>query len=213
MQLVHEGKMHGFLRMYWAKKILEWSQKPNTALKTAQKLNDRFALDGNDPNGFVGVGWSIMGIHDQGWREREIFGKIRYMNFKGCQRKFNVQSFIDTSKARYGKGPGVYNYHTYIAHKLYREVLIVDEAQNLERFIQERESLRIWQHDIRYPSTAYTPEKMLAWAEVCECHSPLIELLKMSKYRMRQMMEMHFGRGLQSYSRFSSFSWFYFLFA
>jgi len=72
------------------------------ALKTAQKLNDKYALDGNDPNGFVGVGWSIMGIHDQGWREREIFGKIRYMNFAGCKRKFDVQKFIDTSKAKYG---------------------------------------------------------------------------------------------------------------
>eukprot|EP00511_Aplanochytrium_stocchinoi_P003782 CAMPEP_0204824222 /NCGR_PEP_ID=MMETSP1346-20131115/2255_1 /ASSEMBLY_ACC=CAM_ASM_000771 /TAXON_ID=215587 /ORGANISM="Aplanochytrium stocchinoi, Strain GSBS06" /LENGTH=517 /DNA_ID=CAMNT_0051951249 /DNA_START=83 /DNA_END=1636 /DNA_ORIENTATION=+ len=102
LQLVNEGKMHGFMRMYWAKKILEWSEKPKIALKTAQKLNDKYALDGNDPNGFVGVGWSIMGIHDQGWREREIFGKIRYMNFAGCKRKFDVQKFIDTSKAKYG---------------------------------------------------------------------------------------------------------------
>lgn len=55
------------LRMYWAKKILEWTVSPAYALATAQYFNDRYAYDGNDPNGFVGVGWSIMGIHDMGW--------------------------------------------------------------------------------------------------------------------------------------------------
>mmetsp|Transcript_14929 Transcript_14929/g.16886 ORF Transcript_14929/g.16886 Transcript_14929/m.16886 type:complete len:527 (-) Transcript_14929:227-1807(-) len=104
LQLKYEGKLHGFLRMYWAKKILEWTPKAKVGLSTAQKLNDRYALDGNDPNGFVGVGWSIMGIHDQGWREREVFGKIRYMNFAGCKRKFDVQGFIDDSMARYKNG-------------------------------------------------------------------------------------------------------------
>jgi deoxyribodipyrimidine photo-lyase len=79
LQVVREGQMHGFLRMYWAKKILEWSQSPEVALRTAQYLNDKYALDGRDPNGFVGVGWSIMGIHDQGWGERPVFGKIRYV--------------------------------------------------------------------------------------------------------------------------------------
>lgn len=82
------------LRMYWAKKILEWSESPEIALQTAQYLNDKYALDGCDPNGYVGVGWSIMGIHDQGWKEREVFGKIRYMNYAGCKRKFNVQQFV-----------------------------------------------------------------------------------------------------------------------
>ena len=79
LQVVREGQMHGFLRMYWAKKILEWSASPEVALRTAQYLNDKYALDGRDPNGFVGVGWSIMGIHDQGWGERPVFGKIRYV--------------------------------------------------------------------------------------------------------------------------------------
>ena len=87
--------MHGFLRMYWAKKILEWTESPNMALRTAQYLNDKYALDGNDPNGFVGVGWSIMGIHDMGWKERDIFGKIRYMNYAGCKRKFKVDEFVE----------------------------------------------------------------------------------------------------------------------
>lgn len=57
-------------------------------------MNDKYALDGNDPNGFVGVGWSIMGIHDMGWKERDIFGKIRFMNYAGCKRKFKVAEFV-----------------------------------------------------------------------------------------------------------------------
>ena len=70
------------------------------ALRTAQYLNDRYALDGNDPNGFVGVGWSVMGVHDMGWKERAVFGKIRYMNYAGCKRKFKVDQFV----ARYRGG-------------------------------------------------------------------------------------------------------------
>ncbi|KAM8851370.1 CPD photolyase isoform 2-T2 [Spinachia spinachia] len=92
-QMVIEGKMHGFLRMYWAKKILEWTSSPEEALSIALYLNDRYSLDGQDPNGFVGCMWSICGIHDQGWKEREVFGKIRYMNYKGCLRKFDVATF------------------------------------------------------------------------------------------------------------------------
>ncbi|XP_022610500.1 deoxyribodipyrimidine photo-lyase-like [Seriola dumerili] len=92
-QMVSEGKMHGFLRMYWAKKILEWTSSPKEALSIALYLNDRYELDGQDPNGFVGCMWSICGIHDQGWAERPVFGKIRYMNYKGCTRKFDVAQF------------------------------------------------------------------------------------------------------------------------
>jgi deoxyribodipyrimidine photo-lyase len=87
LQAVRDGKMHGFLRMYWAKKILEWTETPEVALQTGLYLNDKFNIDGRDPNGFVGVGWSIMGIHDMGWKERDVFGKIRYMNYAGCKRK------------------------------------------------------------------------------------------------------------------------------
>eukprot|EP01036_Dinobryon_divergens_P022679 gene22679-30961_t len=94
IQLTQEGKMHGFLRMYWAKKILEWSSSPQEALATAIFLNDKYELDGRDPNGYVGCMWSIGGIHDQGWGERSIFGKIRYMNYQGCERKFSVKSFV-----------------------------------------------------------------------------------------------------------------------
>ncbi|XP_054265708.1 deoxyribodipyrimidine photo-lyase [Macrosteles quadrilineatus] len=98
IQLVKEGKMHGFLRMYWAKKILEWTATPEDALANAIYFNDRYSMDGRDPSGYVGCMWSICGIHDQGWRERDIFGKIRYMNYEGCKRKFDVAAFV----ARYG---------------------------------------------------------------------------------------------------------------
>ncbi|CAK9015423.1 unnamed protein product [Durusdinium trenchii] len=97
-QMVQEGKMHGFLRMYWAKKILEWSPSPKEALQRSIELNDRYELDGRDPNGYVGCMWSICGVHDMGWKERPVFGKIRFMNYAGCKRKFNVPAFV----AKYG---------------------------------------------------------------------------------------------------------------
>jgi deoxyribodipyrimidine photo-lyase len=81
--------------MYWAKKILEWTASPEEALRIAIYLNDRYSLDGRDPNGYVGCAWAIAGVHDNGWAERPVFGKIRYMNRAGCQRKFNVQGYID----------------------------------------------------------------------------------------------------------------------
>ncbi|XP_030560010.1 deoxyribodipyrimidine photo-lyase-like [Drosophila novamexicana] len=98
LQLVKEGKMHGFLRMYWAKKILEWTETPELALEYSILLNDKYSLDGRDPNGYVGCMWSIGGVHDQGWKERDIFGKIRYMNYQGCKRKFDINAFV----MRYG---------------------------------------------------------------------------------------------------------------
>lgn len=119
IQLNTEGKMHGFLRMYWAKKILEWTASPEEALKFSIYLNDKYSLDGRDPNGYVGTYfaycsnlivtaysiysllgcmWSIGGVHDQGWREREIFGKVRFMNYEGCKRKFDIAEYI----GRYG---------------------------------------------------------------------------------------------------------------
>lgn len=80
--LVSTGKLHGYLRMYWAKKILEWSDTPENALKTAIYLNDTYALDGNDPNGYVGILWSIGGVHDRPFTNRFVTGKIRYMGSK-----------------------------------------------------------------------------------------------------------------------------------
>jgi deoxyribodipyrimidine photo-lyase len=98
-QLRERGKLHGYLRMYWAKKILEWSAAPEEALANAIYLNDRYALDGRDPNGYAGIAWSIGGVHDRPWFDRPIFGKIRYMNENGCRRKFNVDRFLqDLSK-------------------------------------------------------------------------------------------------------------------
>ncbi|KAJ6308248.1 hypothetical protein OIU76_017931 [Salix suchowensis] len=94
LEMVCHGKMHGFMRMYWAKKILEWTRGPEEALAIAIYLNDKYEIDGRDPSGYVGCMWSICGIHDQGWKERPIFGKIRYMNYAGCKRKFDVDGYI-----------------------------------------------------------------------------------------------------------------------
>ncbi|KAH9777475.1 Deoxyribodipyrimidine photo-lyase [Citrus sinensis] len=94
MEMVYNGKMHGFMRMYWAKKILEWTTGPEEALAIAIYLNDKYEIDGRDPNGYVGCMWSICGVHDQGWKERPVFGKIRYMNYSGCKRKFDVDGYI-----------------------------------------------------------------------------------------------------------------------
>ena len=94
IQMVTTGKMHGWCRMYWAKKILEWSDNTQMAIDRALYLNDTYELDGNDPNGVVGVMWSICGVHDRAWNETPIFGKIRYMNFNGAKRKFDVQAYI-----------------------------------------------------------------------------------------------------------------------
>lgn len=95
LEMVITGKMHGYLRMYWAKKILEWSKSPEDALKIAIYLNDKYELDGRDPNGYAGIAWSVGGVHDRAWGERSIFGKIRYMNYNGCRRKFDVDLYID----------------------------------------------------------------------------------------------------------------------
>ncbi len=94
-QMVQTGKMHGFMRMYWAKKILEWTPDAQTAIDTALYLNDKYELDGTDPSGITGVMWSICGVHDRAWTERPVFGKIRYMNYNGCKRKFNLAEYVD----------------------------------------------------------------------------------------------------------------------
>jgi deoxyribodipyrimidine photo-lyase len=98
LEMVKTGKMHGYMRMYWAKKILEWTKSPEEAMSIAIYLNDKYSLDGRDPNGYAGIAWSIGGVHDRTWSERPIFGKIRYMNYNGCKRKFNVNSYIDMVK-------------------------------------------------------------------------------------------------------------------
>lgn len=94
-ELVVRGKMHGFMRMYWAKKILEWTTSPDEALRMAIYLNDKYALDGRCPNGYVGCMWAIAGVHDRAWGpERPVFGKIRFMNYDGCKRKFDIKAYV-----------------------------------------------------------------------------------------------------------------------
>ncbi len=95
IEMAQTGKMHGYMRMYWAKKILEWSKSPEIAIAHAIYLNDKYELDGRDSNGYAGVMWSIGGIHDRAWNERPIFGKIRYMNDRGLSRKFNMDEYIN----------------------------------------------------------------------------------------------------------------------
>jgi deoxyribodipyrimidine photo-lyase len=94
VELVESGKMHGYLRMYWAKKILEWTRNPEEAMKFAIHLNDKYSLDGRDPNGYAGIAWSIGGVHDRAWGERAVYGKIRSMTFNGAKGKFDVKAYI-----------------------------------------------------------------------------------------------------------------------
>jgi deoxyribodipyrimidine photo-lyase len=98
VEMVRRGGMHGYLRMYWAKKILEWSPTPEEAFAAAVELNDRYQLDGRDPNGYAGIAWSVAGVHDRPWPERPIFGKIRCMTLGGCRTKFDVDAFIRSAE-------------------------------------------------------------------------------------------------------------------
>ncbi len=93
-EMVVRGKMHGYLRMYWAKKIMEWTTSPEEALATTIYLNDRYSIDGRDPNGYAGAAWSIGGVHDRAWFPRPIFGKVRYMSYNGCKSKFDIEGYI-----------------------------------------------------------------------------------------------------------------------
>jgi deoxyribodipyrimidine photo-lyase len=98
-EMVVRGKMHGYLRMYWAKKILEWTQSPEEAMRFAVYLNDKYELDGRDPNGYVGIAWCIGGLHDRAWGERKIFVKLRFMSYNGCSSKFDVKGYNKTIRA------------------------------------------------------------------------------------------------------------------
>lgn len=92
-EMVVTGKMNGYMRMYWGKKIIEWTKNPSEAFKMALFLNNKYELDGRDPNGYAGVAWCF-GKHDRPWKEREIFGNVRFMNKKGLERKFNMDSYL-----------------------------------------------------------------------------------------------------------------------
>jgi len=94
MQMVNTGWMHNYLRMYWAKKILEWTPSPAQAHGTVVRLNDKYELDGRDPNGYAGIAWSILGKFDRPWFEHPIFGQIRYMSGASTGKKFDSKRYI-----------------------------------------------------------------------------------------------------------------------
>ena len=94
-EMMSTGKMHGYMRMYWGKKIIEWTSNPEEAYDIALALNNKYELDGRDPNGYAGVAWCF-GKHDRAWKERDIFGKVRYMNANGLRRKFKIDHYVDS---------------------------------------------------------------------------------------------------------------------
>ena len=95
MQMVNHGWMHNYMRMYWAKKILEWTRSPAEAHRIAVYLNDKYFLDGRDPNGYAGVAWATLGKFDRPWFERPIFGQIRYMSAASTGKKFDSKKYIE----------------------------------------------------------------------------------------------------------------------
>lgn len=92
-EMRHTGYMHNYMRMYWGKKILEWCDTPQYAFETALYLNNRYFLDGRDPNSYAGVGW-VFGLHDRPWRERAVFGTVRYMSAGGLERKCDIDGYV-----------------------------------------------------------------------------------------------------------------------
>ncbi len=94
-QLVREGRIHNYMRMVWGKKILEWSESPQRAAEIMIQLNDKYALDGRDPNSYSGIFWCL-GRYDRAWGpERAVFGKIRYMSSENTARKFSVKGYLE----------------------------------------------------------------------------------------------------------------------
>ncbi len=93
-QMVQFGWMHNYMRMYWAKKILEWSPSPAAAFEYAVLMNDKYEMDGRDPNGYAGIAWSIAGKFDRPWFDRPIFGTIRYMSGASTGRKFDSKRYV-----------------------------------------------------------------------------------------------------------------------
>ena len=92
-EMLLRGKIHGYYRMYWGKKIIEWSPSPQAALETMLRIHDRYALDGCDPNTYAGILWCF-GLHDRPWPERPVFGKVRYMSLEGMRRKTGVDAYL-----------------------------------------------------------------------------------------------------------------------
>ena len=104
VQMVETGWMHGYVRMYWAKKILEWTRDPADAFDVAAALNDRYELDGRDPNGDTGIAWGIGGKHDRAWGpERPIYGTVRYVSFNSASRRFDLAGYIRRVEEQTGR--------------------------------------------------------------------------------------------------------------
>ena len=93
-QMVNTGWMHNYMRMYWAKKILEWSPDPARAFEWAVTLNDKYELDGRDPNGYAGIAWAIVGKHDRPWFDRPVFGTVRPMSGASTAKKFDSEAYV-----------------------------------------------------------------------------------------------------------------------
>ena len=103
-EMVETGWMHNYLRMYWAKKILEWAPDPARAFEWAVRLNDRYQLDGRDPNGYAGIAWSIVGRHDRPWFNRPVFGLVRPMSGASMAKKFDAQRYIEQNGGEFRLG-------------------------------------------------------------------------------------------------------------
>ena len=100
IELISKGTIHGYLRMYWAKKILQWSDSPKTALKNAIYLNDKYAYDSPSPSGYTGILWAIAALHDRAFRDYFITGKIRRMTYDSMKKKFDITKYINENKKR-----------------------------------------------------------------------------------------------------------------
>lgn len=101
-EMISTGFMHNYMRMYWGKKILEWSSDPEEALRRLLYLNNKYFLDGRDPNSYAGAAW-IFGMHDRAWAEREIYGKVRYMAASGLERKCDIKAYAKKVTRDYKK--------------------------------------------------------------------------------------------------------------
>lgn len=91
-QMMLTGRMHNYMRMYWGKKVLEWTPDPAQAHATLVYLNDKYEQDGRNPNSYAGIGW-VFGLHDRPWTRRPVFGTVRYMNAGGLKRKFDIEAY------------------------------------------------------------------------------------------------------------------------
>jgi deoxyribodipyrimidine photo-lyase len=97
-EMKYTGFMHNYMRMYWGKKILEWSSSPESAFRNTLTINNKYFLDGRDPNSYAGVAW-IYGVHDRAWPQRPIYGKVRCMTASGLERKCDIRAYVDKVEA------------------------------------------------------------------------------------------------------------------